>query len=243
MRYTVVAYEGDIPELAKADGKVVGTLDVSGNGYAGADDVRERALEEAAAVGGTHLLIAGEGSSTSWAQITPDRATTQVYGNTATTTYTPGTQLPITRHRGAFVVVRVPPSRWIELPVALRPAPGYHFKGRYLRKQQSSRASQEPHAPPAGRQAPENWSCVPSSANRPGMCFRTSQACEDAYETLEQNEPVPCEPAEEATCFSSLVADDPIALSCHPSMQDCRAQRDLYFGQGHEIVRECTQSQ
>lgn len=65
MSYAIVAYEGDISILAQAGGVVVGTLNVSGNGYADTDDVRSRAMDEAAKVGGTHLLVAGEGSTTS----------------------------------------------------------------------------------------------------------------------------------------------------------------------------------
>lgn len=234
MSYAIVAYEGDIPTLAHAEGQVVGTLNVSGNGYAGADAIRWRAMQEAAGVGGTHLLIAGEGSSTSWAQLTPDRATTTVYGNTATTTYTPGAQMPITRHRGAFVVVRVPPERWLDLPVPLRPVQGRHFTGDLPRQRQVTDAPGAADRPIAG-----NWFCTGDDAGTMGMCFREVPACQDSYERLKQYGSNPCVTRTEASCFSAKV-DQSAQISCHPTTQACRSQRDYVFGLGNEIVRECT---
>lgn len=122
-RAAVVAYEGDIDTLAGAGGEIVGTLEVRGNGFTGRSDVRARASSEAAQRGGTHVLVAGEGSSTTWTQTTPTTATTRVYGNTATTTVTPGTVVPVSRPHGGFVIVRVPPEKWLYLPQELRPVP------------------------------------------------------------------------------------------------------------------------
>jgi hypothetical protein len=237
MGYAIVAYEGDIKTLAQADGQVVGTLDVSGNGYAGADDIRSRAMDEAARVGGTHLLIAGEGASTSWAQITPDRATTTVYGNTATTTYTPGAEIPITHHRGAFVVVRVPPERWLDLPVSLRPVQGRHFKGDYPGQRKVTGAPGATDPPIAAARG--NWFCTGSDVVTTGVCFRTMSACETSYEKLKQYNYQPCVERPEATCFSAKASQSGL-ISCHPTMQACRAQQDYSFAQGHEIARECT---
>lgn len=237
MSYAVVAYEGDISTLAQVGGVVVGTLNVSGNGYADTDDVRSRAMDEAARVGGTHLLVAGEGSSTNWAQITPDRATTTVYGNTATTTYTPGAEIPITRHRGAFVVVRVPPERWLDLPSSLRPVSGRHFKGAYPGQREVTGAPGS--ADPVTAPIDGNWFCTSDDATTMGMCFRAATACQDTYEQLKQYGSKPCVAWPEATCFS--VKRGPSAqISCHPTMQACRSQRDYAFGQGNEIIRECT---
>lgn len=84
MGYAIVTYEGDIPALAQAEGYTIGSLEVDGNGFANSEDVRLRATVEAAEYGGTHVVVANEGSSTSWAQISPDRATTTFQGNTAT---------------------------------------------------------------------------------------------------------------------------------------------------------------
>jgi hypothetical protein len=234
MGYAIVAYEGDIPALAQADGQVVGTVNVSGNGYAGAGDIRGRAMEEAARVGGTHLLIAGEGSSTSWAKITPDSATTTVYGNTATTTFKPGMAMPITRHRGAFVVVRVPPERWLDLPTSLRPVRGRHFKGDYPPRPKVTGAPGAADPPIAG-----NWYCTGDDAASMGMCFRAMPACQDSYRRLKEYGSRPCEARPEASCFSAKVGQS-TQLSCHPTVQACRSQRDYTFSQGIEIIRECT---
>ena len=241
MTYAIIAYQGDIATLAQAGGVVVGTLNVGGNGYADAADIRVRAVDEAARVGGTHLLVAGEGSSTSWAQITPDRATTTVYGNTATTTYTPGAEIPITRHRGAFVVVRVPPERWLELPGTLRPVLGRHFKGAYPGQRVVAGAPGSTD-PPAAAPISGNWFCTSDDAATMGMCFRAVTDCNDIYEKLRQYGSKPCAPRLEATCFSVKRGSSAL-ISCHPTMQACRSQRDYSFGQGNEIVRECTSTQ
>src|SRR5580704_15822924 len=82
----VFAFAGDVGRLRDAGAVIVGTIAVNGNGLASRDDVRDRALAEATAQGGTHVFIANEQAQTNWAKVTNDRAVTTLSGNTATTT-------------------------------------------------------------------------------------------------------------------------------------------------------------
>jgi hypothetical protein len=248
MRIAILAYEGDIPTLIGAGGEIVGTLSIGGNGYADSNDVRYRAVEQAAAVGGTHLLIAREGSSLSLAQVTPDRATTTVYGNTATTTYTPGAQVPINRPNGRYVVVRVPPQRWSELPTTLRPVAGQHYQGRPVVARRvtgapgaSVRVTGAPGASVMPQSRASSWFCTNGSTPDFGLCVRSFEGCEKALVDLKQYGATACTSATEATCFSWKTKNaEPAMLSCHPSLAACRRQHDYAFGQGGIIARECT---
>ena len=119
----VFAFPGDVATLHAADGELLGSIAIDGNGFASRDDVRQSALREAAARGGTHVFIASEEADTNWAKLTNDRVVTTVSSNTATTTFRPGAIIPITTHHGSFVVVRVAAEHWRGLPWALRPHP------------------------------------------------------------------------------------------------------------------------
>lgn len=242
VEYTIVAYRGDIPALVNAGGELVGSLDVNGNGFASADDVRSRALYEAAEIGGTHLLLASEGATTSWAKISPDTATTTVYGNTATTTVTPGAEMPVTKHHGAFLVVRVPPGRWLDLPVGLRPVPGRHFRGEYPGQQHVTGAPGSIDESPITAPQSASWSCSITQDGNDGVCFRGVQQCEAWRARLNQVATTPCTPTVQATCFS-FEANGAPSMLCHPTTAACRSQRDYMFTRGERIIQECTPSQ
>src|SRR5262249_15204420 len=95
-----VSLDGNVDSLASAGAEVVGTLSVHGNGYASKSFVLATAAEEGARAGGTHVIVAATDTSVSSEQITPDRATTTVTGRTATTTFTPGATMRVSRHSG-----------------------------------------------------------------------------------------------------------------------------------------------
>lgn len=241
MGYAIVTYEGDIPALAQAEGYTIGSLEVDGNGFANSEDVRLRATVEAAEYGGTHVVVANEGSSTSWAQISPDRATTTFQGNTATTTLQPGTRMRVVRPHGAFIVVRVPPHRWLDLPATIRPILGTHFKGEYPRRLSVSGPPGAGMAPPTAVQSTSTfaWSCG-AAADQHGMCFRTVDMCNDFQARLGKQH-VMCVGRREAHCFS-YAKEGRTLLSCHPTIEACRAFRDYAFTNGGAIVQECTLS-
>jgi len=112
----VEASERDLPALAGAGAVLVGTVTSRGNGFAGAQHVRDALAQEAARHGGTHVVVGmtleksargqrlhGSGSAT------PQRV--------AGATYHPGRTIELTA-----VVLRLPDdTSWVALPPALRP--------------------------------------------------------------------------------------------------------------------------
>lgn len=115
---------------------------------------------------------------------------------------------------------------------------GRHFRGAYPGQQVVTGAPGSA-VPLVAAPINGNWFCTSDDAAMMGMCFRTTTACQDSYEQLKQYGAKPCVTRSEATCFS-VKMEQSVQLSCHPTMQACRAQRDYAFGQGNEIVRECT---
>lgn len=225
------AYEGDIPALAQAGAEIVGNVRVDGNGFADSDDIRSRALEDAAAAGGTHVIIAGENASTSWAKITPDKTTTTTYGNTATTTYTPGAQIPVTRLSGSFLVIAVPPERWQDLPVALQPPETKTLPHRPIEQPRTSAPNES-----------SGWYCT-ADMNDNGLCFRGNDDCRQSHQELISHGFAPCRPYSSAWCYSSSRAGQQPYLACLSSMSSCREQRDYSMSQGALILVECTNSE
>lgn len=240
----VIAYEGDIPFLAQAGGEVIGSISVSGNGFADVEDIRARAQGDAADVGGTHVIIAQEGSSTSWAKISPDRVTTTSYGSTATSTYTPGAQVPITRHSGSFVVIAVPAEQWLSLPPELRPAESKLVRSNARRHQMvGGPGAQSALAPSRAPSLRENgWYCSVAD-DHSGLCVRDARECQTAYEELKAHGFAPCEAVQTAWCFSSMRAGNGPTLSCAQSIAACRGYRDYSFGNGSSITQECARSE
>lgn len=236
LQTTILAYEGDIEALALAGAEIVGVLQVRGNGFASPYHIRRRALHEAARLGATHILLGNERSIVSWVQITPDRATTRISGNRATTTYQPGAQMPVTNHSGSFVLVRVPPEHWIQLPEGLRPVPGRHLSGE-LPPQATTHAGSSA-APPERA----SWYCTSGQRVAAGMCFRTEMECRELRERLAAHRYSPCRGSASAFCFS-FESEEGTRLLCHPTIESCQAQRDYAFSQGQEIRRECSISQ
>lgn len=71
-----------------------------GNGYTDRTQVQDytmlKAAETTKASGGTHFrIVSAEDATREGAFVNPGQATTRVYGNTASTTYTPATVTPI----------------------------------------------------------------------------------------------------------------------------------------------------
>lgn len=178
------------------------------------------------------MIIAGQSSSTSWAQITPDRATTTAYGNTTTTTYTPGAQIPITRLSAGFLVIAVPRERWTELPVALQPPETLTLPSRTVAQAIGSLAISP---------TVTGWYCT-VAMNEEGLCFRGNDDCTRSQGELAKLGFAPCRPYPTAWCYSSSLGSERPYLACHSSMRSCRGQRDYAMGQGSKILVECTAS-
>ncbi len=118
----VVAFRDDAELLASAGAEILGSLEIKGSATADEDDVRSRAIVEAAKVGGTHALIAVERTAEEWEQITEDG--TRSWGGAGTKLHSQPTEGVIVNRktsRGMFIVIRVPIERWPELPAPLQP--------------------------------------------------------------------------------------------------------------------------
>ncbi len=241
----VFAYAGDVPLLKKARGVLVGTVIMTGNAFTSRDDLRERALREAAARGGTHVFIENESAMTSFAKLTPDRAVTTVNGNTATTTFRPGASVPVTFHGGRFVVVRISPERWHRLPPQLRPEPNP-----YAQEVMASRAedgdpddsedsgSAVSNAVAESVAKPASWYC--QSGDNAERCYRKKSTCERA------DEEVSCDGEDVAYCFAArdkgADEDSDAELQCLSTVNGCHVARDAAFAHGAAIVNECAAS-
>lgn len=117
----LLAYEGDAELLRQAGAIQVGDFDVGGNVMADRSDVRERALMEAAAAGGTHVLIANEGSERADIQIAPATAVTTTTQTGAVTAFNPARTIAASRWSGNYIVLRVTKDQWENLPDGLKP--------------------------------------------------------------------------------------------------------------------------
>jgi len=53
----LVAYEGDVPTLVEAGGKVIGSMEGAGNGFASHGSVERKVRREAAEMGATHVVF------------------------------------------------------------------------------------------------------------------------------------------------------------------------------------------
>jgi hypothetical protein len=114
VRMARVAYPGDLPELLKFGGEVLGRIDAAGNGFAGQGDVEERIRRDAAELGATHVVFI---SSYEEEDHLPVQYHTQCAQGSCTTTTSGGERF--TRPHAGYVLVRVPHGRWEELPPAL----------------------------------------------------------------------------------------------------------------------------
>ena len=239
------AFPGDVAQLHAVGGELLGTLAIDGNAFATRDDLRERALDEAATMGGTHVFISGEEANTNWAKVSNDRMVTRVSGNTATTIFRPGLAVPITTRHGTFVVVRVRVERWSELPRALRPQPNDHAQQRLLANLDSATNDTATNDKPdnAAAETTANWYC--QALDDAEQCFREKAACP----TVDKD--IPCDDEAQAYCFAATgVAASETAepshagdLRCYATIAGCRSARDRAFASGSQIVNECTESQ
>lgn len=246
----VFAFPGDVATLHAADGELLGSIAIDGNGFASRDDVRQSALREAAARGGTHVFIASEEADTNWAKLTNDRVVTTVSSNTATTTFRPGAIIPITTHHGSFVVVRVAAEHWRGLPWALRPHPNPLASRRIARAKVSDDDDDDDDEAPASsvaRPAGENheqahWYCQSSGSSE--HCERDRERCDEHVAVGER-----CDEESVAFCFSTSPNGEPGTALPHPELRcfattdGCRVDRDAQFTAGAQIVNECARSE
>ncbi len=119
-------YEDDVAALQRAGGRVIGSISARGNSFANYEMLAEKAAEEAAEQGGTHFILTDRGVDYLYST-NPGHAQTNCTAqyNTAecNTTYTPPTTTAYAKPTSSFVVVRVAPESWGDLPGHLRPKP------------------------------------------------------------------------------------------------------------------------
>jgi hypothetical protein len=95
-----LANETDVPTLEQAGGVSIGEMDSSGGWAARGSELLEDARIEAAENGGTHIVLTDSDS--------PDARSAPTYAE-------------MSRRQARFLVYRVPPVNWRELPGRLRP--------------------------------------------------------------------------------------------------------------------------
>lgn len=116
-----LAFQDDAALLAAAGAVILGSLELAGSTTAEPAELRTSAAVEGARRGGTHVLIAVERTDEEWDQITADGTRRWADGNQIRSQPTEGTTIAHETARGLFIVIRVPPERWPELPAPLRP--------------------------------------------------------------------------------------------------------------------------
>ena len=108
--YATRIFEGDLATIAKVGGRVIGKMKAEGSGSGvNNDDMIKRVGENAPDYGGTHFFLTDS---------SVDRYFTAT-GNAWT-----GYQGPFISHEdheANFIILRVEPDRWKELPKALQP--------------------------------------------------------------------------------------------------------------------------
>lgn len=116
-------YEDDIDTLGDIGGEVIGTIGARGNAFADQGTLADKAAAEAAENGGTHFVLTKRGAETFFIEHAGTAsAQCDRYGN-CNGTYTEPTRTYFQKPTASYVVVRVAPRRWNELPKALRPEP------------------------------------------------------------------------------------------------------------------------
>jgi Cyclin D1 binding domain len=125
-------HEDDIRTLAAVGGRVVGTIFAQGSGFhfwpdwASSDDgsLDASAAREAAQAGGTHIILSSRGEdyfNVTFAGSSSTNCTGYGGSVNCTSTYNPPRTQTVSKPRAEYVVVRVPPQNWADLPGALRP--------------------------------------------------------------------------------------------------------------------------
>lgn len=105
-------FEGDMPMILHAGGRVVGTIKAEGSGRGvNDDDLVKRVTENAPDHGGTHFFVT---STKVDRYITADGAITPAYQGLFVSSHED--------HEATAVVLRVEPNRWAELPKEIRPS-------------------------------------------------------------------------------------------------------------------------
>lgn len=107
-------------------GTVIGTISTNGTADKETADLTDKAAEIAAKNGGTHVILSQEGTI-DYTTYTPEHTTERCHdyddGYKCRVSYHPASENTTSRPTAEFVVVRVPPERWGQLPETLRP---YH---------------------------------------------------------------------------------------------------------------------
>jgi hypothetical protein len=114
-------FDGDIPAIAAAGGRILGRLEASG--YAGYERIRERSSAAVAKQGGTHFIL----DEDDVAQRLTDAMSGRPIPERAIAPYHSDAEMPVTeafkRKKVIYLVVHVPPENWGRLPEKLRPLP------------------------------------------------------------------------------------------------------------------------
>lgn len=110
--HAVRIFEGDLPLVLRAGGRVVGTIKAEGSGRGvNDDDLIKHVTEDAPDNGGTHFFVT---STKIDRYITAAGAITPAYQGLFVSSHED--------HEATAVVLRVEPERWGELPKEIRPS-------------------------------------------------------------------------------------------------------------------------
>ena len=117
-------HEDDLSTLVAVGGSVLGTVSAQGNGYSNGGMLDASAAREAAQGGGTHIILSTRGEeyfSVTFAGSSHTNCTAYGDNVNCNSTYTPPQTQTYAKPNAEYVVVRVPPENWTELPAALQP--------------------------------------------------------------------------------------------------------------------------
>ena len=105
-------------------GTIIGTISTDGTVDKETADLADKAADLAAKNGGTHVILSQEGTI-DYTTYTPEHTTERCHdyddGYKCRVSYHPASENTTSRPTADFVVVRVPPERWAQLPDTLRP--------------------------------------------------------------------------------------------------------------------------
>jgi hypothetical protein len=122
-RAVAVADAGEARQVERI-GTVIGTISTDGTVDKRTADLADKAAEVAANNGGTHVILSQEGTI-DYTTYTPEHTTERCRdyddGYKCRVSYHPASEDTTSRPTADFIVVRVPPERWAELPDTLRP--------------------------------------------------------------------------------------------------------------------------
>jgi hypothetical protein len=126
-RQAVRCDEDEAKRVAATGGEVIGTIDARAITVQATDeDLADKAATVAGDNGGTHVVLTDKGIEyfTVYNAAQEHTQCAEAQGTVdCQTTYTPASTSTYEKPTAKFVVFRVPPARWGELPDSLRPGP------------------------------------------------------------------------------------------------------------------------